>query len=478
MQDVSATTVERLAAWSRITLHCYIDENESTAPIKSCTYTAGNGTESAFAFGHAVSAGVTITLDGAIPDIDGKSIEITWQVDEDEYPLLFGRIETGRITAGQTTVTAWDELYWGGSGLYTGGIIAGEDAGQALAVIAQKIGIAAEQESIDLLSGIFLSHNLSNEGEISFAAAAGHLAGLVGGNAIITRTGELGIRQYTSTDQAAEVYSGGAVAENQDFAVTGITMQRYAPETVSYDTGDGITSQTEEYSAGDGSLMVINPLADQAAADRVYGMLSALSFRPGTYSIPGGLLLEPGDLLTIKTMDGDYTALVSATSLELDGGARCTITAGGYAESGGAQGSINQQLRILEADYARLGKIVADNAEIVSARISSLSADDITAGRIQSTDFLVSALPMVFPGAETYPAANLYPSNGEEIIRGMEIDFSSGIIRGSFWADNITKLEQQIATLEDKINLLVEQIKEIPNQPIYPVTVLRTLEED
>lgn len=89
------------------------------------------------------------------------------------------------------------------------------------------------------------------------------------------------------------------------------------------------------------------------------------------------------------------------------------------------------------------------NAEYIGAGF--ISSDIIRAGKIRSTDFEVEDLDPLYPGIDLYPSDTCYPNNGEQIIRGIEIDFASGVIRGVFWSEAIEAHEQRLADLESRI---------------------------
>lgn len=223
--------------------------------------------------------------------------------------------------------------------------------------------------------------------------------------------------------------------------------------------------------------MVNNPLADQAAADRALEALESVTFRPGSYSFPGGLLLEPGDIFAVESMDGTYQIAAVAVSMSFDGGVKTSVACGGAVKSGGAAGTINQALKVLYADFARLRSLVAENATIVSAKITNLSVNDIIAGRIRSTDFETVTLDKVYPAADLYPGKTVYPNNGEEIIRGIEIDFSQGIIRGVFFNTVTDDLGKRVTALEAANTALTERIAKLENALVYPKSQVQSTNE-
>ena len=337
------------------------------------------------------------------------------------------------------------------------------DAWSAFSGVAAAMGVSANPDARELLSGIGISGGLGHlPDNISNSAVAGYIAGLIGGNALIDRSGYLTVRKISQTGFETQPYSGGASAKNADFFISGITLQREDVATVVNEDGTSTEeSVVYEYTSGDGTLMIQNLLADQRAADRAFEALEGVAFRPGNYSFPGGLLIEPGDLFQIYSMDGRYTVAAVMISMSFDGGVKTTVSCGGHAPNGGAKGSINQALATLFADYARLRTLVAENAKIISAKINHLSADDIVAGKIRSTDFSLSELPLIYPASNMYPSSIAYPSNGEQIIRGFEIDFSSGIIRGAFWSEPIAMLQTRVNSIESQLAQINQRLEDL-----------------
>lgn len=475
MQTVTNTVKALLERYAKITLAVYLDGEKVNTGVGACELAASCGDAEFFTFGNACAASVQLTLAAAMPGIKGQKLRLTWAVDETEHPLFDGAVEDAIVTAGRTVIEAWDAMYYGGSDAFVPTQEMCQDIGAdaAFSLIADAMGVSIDSAAADRLAGITIFEGLSNlPEETSNSAAAGFIAGLVGGNAIIDRSGKLAIRILAKTSFETEPYAGGASAQNEDFSVTGITLQREGKETTQNE--DGTTSEEEsvqEFLAGDGTLMLNNPLADQDAADRAFNALSGVAFRPGNYNFPGGLLLEPGDLFTVHSMDGSYVVAAMTLTMSFDGGVKTIAACGGEPKKGGAQGSINQALATLYADYAKLRTLVAENAQIVSAKISNLTVDDISAGRIHSTDFATVELQEVYPQRSQYPTDTLYPNNGEQIIRGFEIDFEAGVIRGVFWSDNMAAIDERLAAMGDRITSIEERLSAIENALVYPKSV-------
>ena len=401
MQKVTDSVKALLAQYAKITLTAYLDGVKLNALLGDVQFALSCGDDEAFSFGNACATSINFSVAASMPGIKGHGIRITWSVDETEYPLFVGKIQNAVVSAGRTSVEAWDAMYYGGSDAFvpTSAMLQTIDAAEAFQRIGTSMGVDTADEALQLLDGIMIHNGLGHlPEETSNSAAVGYIAGLIGGNAMIDRAGKLAVRLFQKVDFESEPYAGGANAHNVDFAVTGVTLQR--EDIVTIINNDGTESEentVQEFGAGDGTLMILNPLADQAAADRCYDALKDIAFRPGDYSFPGGLLLEPGDLFTLHSMDGSYTVAAVTISMSFDGGVKTTASCGGEVEKGGAQGSINQALATLYADFARLRSLVAENAQIVSAKITNLTAEDITAGRIHSTDFAAVNLPLIYP---------------------------------------------------------------------------------
>ena len=106
----------------------------------------------------------------------------------------------------------------------------------------------------------------------------------------------------------------------------------------------------------------------------------------------------------------------------------------------------------LLTDYGKSEAIYRENGEIyINAsfiKTGFISSDLIKAGKIRSTDFEATVAEKLYPDSTLYPGVLLYPNNGEEIIRGIEIDFGAGVIRGVFFSEVTDELEDRIEELE------------------------------
>ena len=408
MQSITNAEKTLLAAFSPVHLHLYLGGTEIPAKLGAFSLTAAVG-DREITCGNAVAATVELQVDAAplvrilsthdgklLSTHDGKllaaqlrwsgaegmALRITWDVDgETEHGLFTGTVETAKVSAGKAKLTAHDALFWAGSGPFQAqsSYQSDADAGTVLSAIAAGMGVSLESATASLAAGVTISGGFSSCGDqITLAEAAGYVAGILGGNAAISRDGELTVRLFSPADFSTEVYSGGGQAENRDYTPEGVSFRRsYTTRTVNE---DGTTSETESvriYTAGDGRISMDNPLADQAAANRALLALAAATSRAGSYDYPMGIQVEPGDVITIRTMDGDYSAAIVSHRLDIDGGVRSSDQAGGAPSSGGAAGPLSRRIEQLEAELLRVKTLQAENAEIVSAVIKNLFAEEI-----------------------------------------------------------------------------------------------------
>lgn len=387
MQAVSDSVKAMVDGYARTVLTVYIGGEKIDARIGSCILSTSCGDDAAFTFGSACASSVDLVFADPLLNIKAKSLVLTWAVDGNENPLFVGKVEDAFISAGKTTVKAWDAMYYSGNDVFNPSEVMRDDveAAEAFAFVAETMGVAVDPVALALLAGIMITGGFSNVyDEIHNATAAGYLAGLIGGNAVIDRSGRLTIRRLTQIDFETEPYSDGATAQDTELTVSGVTLQKNRMTTVSNE--DGTLSEQvilEEYIAGDGLIVVTNPLVSETTAENIYAALSQVTFRPGTYSIPGGLLLEPGDVFPLHTLDGTYNVAAISLIMNIDGGVKTTLTCGRAMPFGGMRGAINQSIASLVTDFAKLKKLVADNAEINSANIHDLKSSTIVAERIK-----------------------------------------------------------------------------------------------
>lgn len=98
--------------------------------------------------------------------------------------------------------------------------------------------------------------------------------------------------------------------------------------------------------------------------------------------------------------------------------------------------------------YRENGKIYV-NANFI--KTGFISSDLIKAGVIRSLDYKSEGVARIFPSESLFPDVGVFPNNGESITQGLEIDFEAGVIRGVFFSDVTSALEERIKALEQAV---------------------------
>ena len=456
MQRISNTCEELLLGYSPVRLRMECSGVPDETGISNLLVDEGGGNDDAYTFGCSFAATARLQLEGVFPGIKGYQIKIFWSVqDAYEYPLFTGWVTKAEVRAGRTDVTAGDLMVIkGGEAMLVGGSLKQDISGQvAWLAIASQLDCEFDWEDADRLASITLPGGFGTlPGEICLSDAAGFVAGLIGCNARIDRSGILRLAGPLGESQQGftgfEGYSGGNTARDAEFTVTGITVSRTDVINIREDDGTLVQEEiTTEFSAGDGSLMIENPLGSQATTELALQNLQGLAFRPGDYSFPQGIQVEPGDKLRVGTLEGWHNVATMRVSHQIDGGVRSTAICPGWPEGGGVAGQLSRTVQQLQTDLANLRNGLASTAaQVAGAQATSYS--------LRSADYSAEPLDATYPGDDLTPGEETYPSDSEEIISGFEIDYERGIIRGVFQSEQMTRIEEQLADLAERLAAL------------------------
>lgn len=456
MQRISSTCESLLLGYSpiRLRVEC-LGVPESTG-VSNLLLDDGGGDDEAYTFGCSFAATARLQLEGVFPGIKGYQIKIFWSVqDAYEYPLFTGWVTKAEVRAGRTDVTAGDLMVIRGGKTMTVGSGLKKDitAQTAWLAIATQLDSEFDWDDAERLAAIALPGGFSTlPGEICLSDAAGFVAGLIGGNARIDRSGILRLAGPFGDSQQGQTsfsgYSGGNTARDAEFTVTGITVSRTDVVSIREDDGTLVQEEmTTEFAAGDGSLRIDNPLGSQATTTLALQYLQGLAFRPGDYGFPQGIQVEPGDKLRVGTLEGWHNVATMRVSHQIDGGVRTTAHCPGWPEGGGVAGQLSRTVRQLQTDLANLRNgLAATAAQVAGAQAASYS--------LRSADYSAEPLDAAYPGDDLTPGDETYPSDSEEIISGFEIDYERGIIRGVFQSEQVTRIEAQLANLAERLAAL------------------------
>ena len=411
--------------------HIHILHGETELETISVRLVSSCCSGGAISIGAVCAAELTVKASGSLALTDEIITAAVQQDGEAETPLGTFRVTTCQQNSGTTTITAYDAAYYALGGEYT----PSGSPTTALAVlrdICAQAGLTLDYGGTDVAIGGDLTGHTCRE-------MVGYMAALLGCNAVISREGKLRLIWYTDNGQSItpdDYYSGGLSLTGES-VLAGVRMTKTV--TVRTTGTDGTiteTDQTTNYDAGSGTGTVIavdNPFATQDIVDAVWAKIGGLgTFRAGSCSAFGGLLTEPGDLISVTGLSGLTSILPAMTvQLELDGGCRCTITASGQSQTeADAQilGPTGKALKKIEADIARFKELYADNAEIERAKIENLIAGEITLKSVlHSTDYVRTGTGYASAGmaidfsAKEIVATNFRVSGGNIYAQGGKI---------------------------------------------------------
>ena len=401
MQIVTQEVKDYLDQLGRVELTIYSEGSPLDLDIVRATYSAAAGGADAFSIGAAASAELVLNL--AQPaQLPGGVISAGWSAAGAEYPLIYGKVDSVQESGGGASVTVRDAMYWAASTGYTPAEACLTEcaASVVLTDVAQKMAVTPAPAFLAALAGITLPEGVASmSADTTLAQAAGTLAGLLGGCAVINRAGELAYVVPVSSGYTLEPYADGETGEAVAYTPTGVAYHKTITVRVETETGTEEITSTEDYLAGaDGARVdVNNVLADQATADRAWAVLAGKSWCAGSWRVPGGLLLEPGDLLQVATLKGTFPVLVSQLVLHYDGGVMVDIVSAGAGQyTAGHSGSLGRMYKELDqkvyrvqtsvngliseaADVrGRLTRVVQETERVV---IEALRADDINGVR-------------------------------------------------------------------------------------------------
>lgn len=335
--------------------------------ILSLTWTSGCcGSAEGIGLGSTVAASLNIRLTDSGRALENAFVTLQGNSGAGWETLGRFRCETPETREGTVSVKAVDAMIWA---LEQGYYPTDPAPATALAVLRDICG----QFGLTLgdVSGLT---DTEVSGELRGWTAretVGNMAALLGRNAVIGRTGALELIWYGEsgiTLTPEDYYAGGFSHKDYDVTVNRITVS----------TGDG---EEDVLTAGGGSgtrIFLSNPYMTQGTLDRIWQAVGGFSYRSGSVSLPEGLEICPGDLLTVSDPEGTRFLLPAMeVSRSYDGGLKTTVTAYGSAESDisyGYRGPATVAMDRYAADLASFRQLYAQNVTAVNAQIGTLTA--------------------------------------------------------------------------------------------------------
>lgn len=357
--------------------------------IANCTYSASIGGSDALTIGGVTAAMVTLTINQEIAWRD-KTIAVSVGAEVDgttQYvPLGTFAVTDCKQAEGTTTITAYDAAYYALGGTYTPTVSSGATVAAVMSDVAAQCGL-----TLATLPAAASTTNVV--GDLTGKTCrdmVGYLAALVGCNALIDRDGKLALRWFAASGQSyspSDYYNAGLSIDG----TSTLACIRAEVETTTTDADGNTSVTTNTYTAGSTGvgISIQNPYMTQAILDAVWASIGGLEYTVGSCDIFHGLLIEPGDLVTITDKAGVvHTLAVMPLTMTIDGGCKTALLATGESTtdaSAAMQGSLGGKVSQLVVDLAKVKQLITEDVngvtKIYGGRIDtkSLFAQDITA---------------------------------------------------------------------------------------------------
>lgn len=352
--------------------------------VTNCNYSASCGGGDTVSIGGVTAAAVTLTIKGRVELLNQTiAVEVGALVSEAVQYIPLGTFTVTDCQQGEdsTTVTGYDAAYCDMGVDYVPTVASGSTVAAVLKNVADQCSLTLATlpaaASTTAVTGDLTGHTCRE--------MAGLAAALVGCNVLIDRSGALALRWFTDSGYAAttdDYYDGGlALSGAYTLACIACTV---TTKTTTTDE-DGTISETETQqtlsAGGTGSgISIENPYMTQSILNAVWVSIGGLSYKTGSCNLVGGLLLEPGDLITVTDVSGaSHTIPVMSVALTIDGGCKAAVSAVGESSSnnganftGGLSGATQQ----IVADIAKIKNLSAENITAIKAKIDNLYADN------------------------------------------------------------------------------------------------------
>ena len=389
MYNTTTALASALATQKLYTKVVYGSTTIGAEQVKKCVYSGSFGGADTVTIGGVTAAMVTLTLSGA-HNLRDKTIAVSIGADVSgtvQYvPLGTFVVATCKQVDDTTTVTAYDAAYYALGGTYTPTVSSGATVAAVLSDVATQCGLT-------LATLPAAASTTSVVGDLTGKTCrdmVGYLAALVGCNALIDRDGKLALRWFSDSGQSyspSDYYNAGLSIDG----TSTLACIRAEVEMTTTDADGNTSVTTNAYTAGGTGVGVTiqNPYMTQAILDAVWASIGGLEYTVGSCNIFHGLLVEPGDLVTITDKASvAHTLAVMSLTMTIDGGCKTTLRATGESttDAGAAmQGSLGGKVSQLVVDLAKVKQLIIEDVngvtKIYGGRIDtkSLFAQDITA---------------------------------------------------------------------------------------------------
>lgn len=272
------------------------------------------------------------------------------------------------------------------------------------------------------------------DGDTAINTILSDIGAACGGNWIITPNNQLRLVTINRPNNNDTVTVDGVIGSISVGAPQTITGLRVVDEDGDYVYGDdtGVIVTVDTPYINDTVLATLHHDICNRAPHQPFILTDAI-YDPAA---------ELGDYISAGA-NGEISSVLCGESATLGAAFRGSITAPEPAEVGDEYPYIGEPGRNEKA-IQRLKTLVTDSVEAVNAQIENLSVSDIKAGIIHSADYSVETIAKIYPASGIYPSATTFANNGERVITGFAIDFSTGQIYGALYSEQIAALQSAL----------------------------------
>ena len=442
--------------------------------IANCTYSASIGGSDALTIGGVTAAMVTLTINQEVAWRD-KTIVVSVGAEVDgatQYvPLGTFAVTDCKQAEGTTTITAYDAAYYALGGTYTPSVSSGATVAAVLSDVATQCGL-----TLATLPAAASTANVV--GDLTGKTCrdmVGYLAALAGCNALIDRDGKLALRWFADSGQSyspSDYYNAGLSIDG----TSTLACIRAEVETTTTDADGNTSVTTNAYTAGGTGvgITIQNPYMTQAILDTVWASIGGLEYTVGSCDIFHGLLIEPGDLVTITDKTGvAHTLAVMTLELSIDGGCRAKIqaTADSATDTGAnVSGSMTKQITKIAKDVMEFYAIVAQKAKVTdleatNAEIGSLKTEKANVADLDAATAEINTLKTNKASVADLTATNVEVSNLKtdkadvDLLNVVKATIEDLLVRGGIITDSLSGVEINASKFLTGVTIIGDVVK-------------------
>lgn len=391
--------------------------------IMELHYSTSCGGEDVITIGGVTAATVRMSVLGRWELVDEEiTVEVGTVLSDEVTYLPLGTFMVTECQMGENTTafTGYDAAYYGMGVEYVPAVGPDPTVAQVLADVARQCGLTLAPLPSGGLAGQAIRETVIRTSVIGQDALtgytcremAGYMAGLVGYNVIVDRTGALALRWFDACDcrvTGEDYYSGGLTLDGE------YRMGFIACTVPVRSTVESQTTRVLREGHGSTGITMENPFMTMQMMRTLFLLIGGQHFRTGSLSMIGGLLLEPGDAVLVREPDWtSYRFPAQVLELTIDGGCRATLRTNGKSgteTSANVAGSVTGALRNVSSNVAAVSVAQSQTAGQVTALQTSVQT--LEAEKADVTDLNAANANITRLSAEKADVTDLNATNAQ-----------------------------------------------------------------